>query len=77
MEVVFAAVITAFGGILGVLVQKGRTENKKDHGHVMNKLIEVHKDVHSIEIKVEGVEDKLDQHLLVDHPKVKTKIKKK
>lgn len=77
MEAVLVAVVTAFGGILAILVQKGRTENKDDHGHVMDKLIEVHKDVHHIEIKVDAVESKIDEHLSVDHPASKVKPKKK
>ena len=76
MEAVLVAVVTAVGGILAVLVQKSREENKEDHGKVMEKLIDLHKDVHHVEIKMDHVEEKLDSHLL-DHSKSKVKSKKK
>jgi len=74
MENVVVAIVTAVGGLLAVLVQKGRGENKDDHNKVMEKLIDLHKDVHHVEVKIDHVEDKLDSHLL-DHTKVKTKKK--
>ena len=45
----------------------------------MEKLIQVHKDVHHVELEVNNIDMKLDQHLLLDHPttKVKEKSKKK
>lgn len=76
MEAILVAVITAVGGILAVLVQKSREENKEDHGKVMEKLIDLHKDVHHVEVKIDHVEEKLDSHL-VDHSKEKVKSKKK
>ena len=76
MEAIIVAVITAIGGLLAVLVQKSREENKEDHGKVMEKLIDLHKDVHHVEIKMDHVEEKLDSHLL-DHSKEKVKTKKK
>lgn len=79
MEAVLVAVVTAIGGILAVLVQKSREENKEDHGKVMEKLIDLHKDVHHVEVKIDHVEDKLDSHLL-DHVVSKEsnrKVKKK
>jgi hypothetical protein len=79
MEAVLVAAITAVGGILAVLVQKSREENKEDHGKVMEKLVELHKDVQHVELEVNTIDMKLDQHLLLDHPttKVKDKSKKK
>jgi len=78
MEAVIVAVITAIGGLLAVLVQKGREENKADHGSVMEKLIDLHKDVHHVEVKIDHVEEKLDSHLVLDHTMpTKIKIKKK
>jgi len=74
MEAVLVAAITAVGGLLAVLVQKGRGENKDDHNKVMEKLIDLHKDVHHVDVKIDHVEDKLDSHLL-DHTKIKTKKK--
>jgi uncharacterized lipoprotein YehR (DUF1307 family) len=77
MEAVIVAVITAIGGVLAVLVQKSREENKEDHGKVMEKLIDLHKDVHHVETKIDHVEEKLDSHISLDHPTTKTKSKKK
>lgn len=74
MEAIIVAIVTAVGGLLAVLVQKGRGENKDDHNKVMEKLIDLHKDVHHVEVKIDHVEDKLDSHLL-DHTKVKLKKK--
>ena len=53
---VLAATITVVGGLLGIYLQKFRTENQKDHAAVM------------IELKwlrriIERVEVKHDQHL--------------
>lgn len=76
MEAILVAAITAVGGVLAVLVQKSREENKEDHGKVMEKLIDLHKDVHHVEVKIDHVEEKLDSHL-VDHSKEKVKSKKK
>ena len=78
MEAVIVAVITAIGGLLAVLVQKGREENKADHGSVMEKLIDLHKDVHHVEVKIDHVEEKLDSHIALGHVEPsKVKIKKK
>lgn len=77
MEAILVAVITAVGGILAVLVQKSREENKEDHGKVMEKLIDLHKDVHHVEVKIDHVEEKIDSHISLDHPTTKTKSKKK
>lgn len=54
MEAIFVALITAIGGILAVLVQKGRKENTRDHGMVVEAL--------------GRIEEKIDDHI-VDHAK--------
>ena len=54
MEAVIVAVITAFGGIIAVLVQRGRKENVRDHGMVVTAL--------------DRIEEKIDGHI-VDHAK--------
>ena len=54
MEAVIVAVITAIGGIIAVLVQKGRKENVRDHGMVVEAL--------------GRIEEKIDGHI-VDHAK--------
>lgn len=56
MEAVIVALIAAVGGVLAALVQKGREENKRDHGVVASLLKQVHNEV----VKVE---DKLDNHI--------------
>jgi polyhydroxyalkanoate synthesis regulator phasin len=66
MEAVTVALIAAVGGILAALVQKGRMENKKDHGVVASLLRSLHKDV-------EVVENKLDKHIESHSPKQETK----
>lgn len=77
MEALYVALITTIGGIVIALVQKNRTENKEDHGQVMNKLIDLHKDVHQVDLKVDKVEHKLDSHLVLDHTTTKVKTSKK
>ncbi len=77
MEAISVALITAIGGVVIALVQKNRNENKEDHGQVMNKLIDLHKDVHQVDVKVDNVEHKLDSHLILDHSSTKVKSKKK
>jgi hypothetical protein len=54
MEAIVVAVITTIGGILAVLVQKGRKENTRDHGMVVEAL--------------GRIEEKIDDHI-VDHAK--------
>jgi hypothetical protein len=77
MEAILVAVITAVGGVLAVLVQKSREENKEDHGKVMEKLIDLHQDVQHVELEVRAIDIKLDQHIELDHPVTKTKEKSK
>ena len=79
MEAVLVAVITAVGGVLTVLVQKSRKENQEDHGAVMEKLIDLHKDVHHVEVEINNIDTKLDEHIALDHTttRVKEKSKKK
>jgi hypothetical protein len=75
MEAVTVALIAAVGGILAALVQKGREENKKDHGVVASLLRTLHNEV-------SVVENKLDKHIESHNPKqevkpVTTKVAKK
>ena len=66
MEAVTVALIAAVGGILAALVQKGREENKRDHGVVASLLKALHNDV-------EVVENKLDKHIESHAAKQETK----
>lgn len=77
IEGVIVAFITAIGGILTVLIQRTREENKEDHGKVMSKLIDLHKDIVIIDHKVENVEHKINEHIRVEHFEKKEKSKKK
>lgn len=52
MEPVLVALIAAVGGITTALIQKGRKENRSDHGLVVAAL--------------ERIEDKVDDHI-ADH----------
>ena len=66
MEAVTVALIAAVGGILAALVQKGREENKKDHGVVASLLKTLHNEV-------SVVENKLDKHIESHVTKQETK----
>lgn len=49
MEAITVAIITVVGSILVVLIEKGRRENKEDHGYVREHL--------------ERIEHKIDTHV--------------
>ena len=70
MEAIIVALITVVGAVLVALVEKGRRENKSDHGVVSEKLDIIGK---SLGRSIDRVEDtvvrnevKLDQHI-ADH----------
>ena len=70
MEAITVALITVVGAVLVALVEKGRRENKSDHGVVSEKLDMIGK---SLGRSIDRVEDtvvrneiKLDQHI-ADH----------
>lgn len=52
MEAVLVAVVTGVFAILAILVEKGRKENKRDHGNVMDRLdlvsSEIRKDIRQV-----------------------------
>lgn len=50
------ATITAVGGVIVALIQRGRRENKDDHALVMGALR------HAVNV-IHRVDDKLDKHL--------------
>ena len=67
---IIVALIAAVGGVLVALVQKGRKENKDDHGVVAGLLVSVKDDIIHLHHKldhldeqVEKVDDKIDVHL--------------
>lgn len=72
MEAITVALITVVGAAIVALVEKGRRENKTDHGVVSDKLDVIAK---SLGRSIDRVEDtgirtegKLDQHIN-DHAK--------
>ena len=72
MEAITVALITVVGATIVALVEKGRRENKTDHGVVSDKLDVIAK---SLGRSIDRVEDtgirtegKLDQHIN-DHAK--------
>ena len=56
MEAVLVAVVTGVFAILAILVEKGRKENKRDHGNVMDRLdlvsSEIRKDIRQVRYEV-------------------------
>ena len=52
MEAVVVAVVTGVFAVLAVLIEKGRKENKRDHGNVMDRLdlvsSEIRKDIRQV-----------------------------
>jgi NurA-like 5'-3' nuclease len=72
MEAITVALITLVGAVLVALVEKGRRENKSDHGVVSEKLDIIGKSlgrsIDRVEETVVRNEVKLDQHIR-DHVK--------
>ena len=72
MEAITVALITVVGTVVVALVEKGRRENKADHGVVSEKLDIIGKSlgrsIDRVEETVVRNETKLDQHIR-DHAK--------
>jgi NurA-like 5'-3' nuclease len=72
MEAITVALLTVVGAVLVALVEKGRKENKADHGVVSDKLDIIGKSlgrsIDRVEETVIRNEVKLDQHIR-DHVK--------
>ncbi len=72
VEMVTAAVVTMIGAVLVALIERGRKENKADHGVVAEKLDLIGKSlgrsIDRVEETVIRNEVKLDQHIN-DHAK--------
>lgn len=62
-DAILVAVITGFFGILIALVQKGRKENVRDHGYVVERLDALHDDIHEIDADLGVIEAKIDGHI--------------
>jgi low affinity Fe/Cu permease len=64
---VVAAAITAVGGVMVVLLQKARKENKRDHEVVQGILRMMYRGMQRTEDKVDKVADKLAEHIEEHH----------
>ena len=53
---IIVAVITTVGGLLGVVIQQFRKENREDHATVVESLSFIHK-------SVTRIDEKLDRHI--------------
>lgn len=71
METVLGAFVTGILAIVGILVEKGRRENKRDHGSVVGKLTEmdreIRKDLRMVRYELNAHRDDLKNHLREDH----------
>lgn len=63
MDTTLAAVVTGVFGLLVLLVEKGRRENTRDHGVVIERLLEIREDIRDIDKDVAVIEHKLDEHM--------------
>lgn len=54
MEAILVALIAAMGGIITALVQKSRKENREDHNSVANMITMLHKDVNTVDKKIDS-----------------------
>lgn len=84
MEAVIVACVTAIGGILVALVQKGRKENKNDHNTVATMLIDVkdeilqlHHKIDHVDEQVDKVDDQMTDHMMWHYRKSSENRKKK
>jgi hypothetical protein len=70
MEAIYVAAIGVVGAVLVALIEKGRRENKNDHGVVTDKIDSLGKSlgisIDRVERGVERTELKVDQHI-ADH----------
>ena len=60
---ILSAVVTTIGGILVTLIAQFRKENRSDHAVVAGMLQHIYKSVGRVEVKVDKVEKKLDDHV--------------
>jgi hypothetical protein len=71
METVLGAFVTGVLAIIGILVEKGRRENKRDHGNVVGKLTEmdreIRKDLRMVRYELNAHRDDLKNHIREDH----------
>lgn len=51
---IIVASIATMGSVLVAMIQKFRTENRKDHGAVMEALKDLHNDIEAVDEKIDG-----------------------
>lgn len=62
-DAILVAIITGCFGILVALVQKGRKENVRDHGYVVERLDALHNDIQYVDEDLGIIEAKIDGHI--------------
>ena len=71
MEIILAAVVTGAFAVVVALLQRGRRENKEDHGLVIGKLDnlvnEIRKDLRQVRYELTAHRDDLKNHIREDH----------
>ena len=60
---ILSAVVTAVGGIVVTVISQFRKENREDHAVVSGMLQHIYKSVKGVEVKVDKVEHKLNDHI--------------
>jgi hypothetical protein len=63
MEQITVALIGFVGAILVTLLEKGRKENKRDHGFVASKLDDLKVSLNSMDEDLAHIEAKIDTHI--------------
>jgi len=84
MEAAIVATITAIGGLLVALVQKGRKENKNDHNivsamivDVKDEILNLHHKIDHVDEQVDKVDDQMTDHMMWHYRKSSDSRKKK
>jgi len=62
-DAIVVAIITGCFAILVALVQKGRKENVRDHGYVVERLDALHNDIQYVDEDLGIIEAKIDGHI--------------
>ncbi len=63
MDATWAAVVTGAFALLMLVIERGRRENVKDHGYVVEHLKDIKEDIADIDEDVANIEAKIDTHL--------------
>lgn len=64
---VVAAAVSAVGAVIVALLQRFRKENARDHEVVTGLLKVLHRSVQRTEIKLDKVDERLNQHIESHH----------